>query len=66
MRRLRLLADAFPCAFDEGAEGFLELWVVYGKDRAAAQLPDEAAKPDRAEREQLGAEAVAAVLSGLF
>ena len=38
-------------SIDEGPERLVELRIVDRQDRAAAQLPDEAAEPDRAERE---------------
>ena len=37
-------------ALDDRAERFVELRIVDRQNRAAAQLPDEAAEPDRPER----------------
>src|SRR2546421_4380113 len=39
-------------AFDQRAERLVEFGVVHRKNRATAELPDEAAKPDRAERQR--------------
>ena len=39
-------------ALDDPAERLVELRVVHRQNRAAAQLPDEAAEPDRAERQR--------------
>ena len=39
-------------ALDDPSERFVELRIVDRQNRAAAQLPDEAAEPDRAERQR--------------
>ena len=39
-------------ALDDAAERLVELRIVHRQDRAPAQLPDEAAEPDRAERQR--------------